>query len=150
MTKDSALRMALEALEMVKANADDWQERTGKEIKGWMQPVNNSITAIKEALQSNEQVEPVAWMRDDEMKAMVSDEKRAWILCGRSELIEDYTIPLFTHPPVPMAQPKPMTDEQIEAQKADWFHAELNLKPETIFRRGIRAAEAFHGIKENT
>ena len=49
-TQTEALKLALEALEMVKANADDWQERTGKEIKGWMQPVNNTITAIKEAL----------------------------------------------------------------------------------------------------
>ena len=49
---EEALKLALEALEMVKSNADDWQERTGKEIKGWMQPVNNSITAIKEALMS--------------------------------------------------------------------------------------------------
>jgi hypothetical protein len=62
-----ALKLALEALEMVKANADDWQERTGKEIKGWMQPVNNSITAIKEALaqpeqrSANKHLEPVAW-----------------------------------------------------------------------------------------
>jgi len=63
--KDAALKLALEALEMVKANADDWQERTGKEIKGWMQPVNNSITAIKESLaqpeeqQSCDKQEPV-------------------------------------------------------------------------------------------
>ena len=48
----------------------------------------------------------------------------------------------------PAPQRKPLTDEQIEAQKADWFHPELNLKPETIFHRGIRAAEAAHGIKE--
>jgi len=49
---------------------------------------------------------------------------------------------LYTTP----QQRKPLTDEQIEAQKPDWFQADL--KPESIFHRGVRAAEATHGIKE--
>jgi hypothetical protein len=57
--------------------------------------------------------EPVAWMRDDEMKAMVSDEKRAWILCGRSELIEEYNKPLYNTPP--QRTWVGLTPEEVEA-----------------------------------
>jgi len=39
---------------------------------------------------------------------------------------------------------KPLTLEQIEEQKPDWFQPDL--KPETIFHRGIRAAEKAHKI----
>ena len=42
--------------------------------------------------------EPVAWMRDDGMKAMVADEKRAWIECGRGQLVDDYNKPLYKIP----------------------------------------------------
>jgi hypothetical protein len=55
-----AMKLALEALDMVKTNADDWQERTGKQIKGWMQPVNNSITALRQAIEQAQKQEPVA------------------------------------------------------------------------------------------
>jgi tetratricopeptide (TPR) repeat protein len=56
--------------------------------------------------QTTQKQEPVAWMRDDEMKAMVSDEKRAWILCGQLELINDYNKPLYTSPQVAEPQPQ--------------------------------------------
>ena len=50
MTYIEVLKQALEALEKVKASADEWQERTGKEIKGWMQPVNDSITSLRQVM----------------------------------------------------------------------------------------------------
>jgi hypothetical protein len=49
--------------------------------------------------------EPVAWIRDDGMKAIVSDEKAAWIEAGQSDLVEDYNVPAYTTPP--SAQPAP-------------------------------------------
>ena len=48
--------------------------------------------------------EPVAWMRNDEFKAMTDVEKRGWIAADEgkagcwSNVVKDYTIPLYTHP----------------------------------------------------
>jgi hypothetical protein len=50
--------------------------------------------------QSTECVEPVAWMRNDKFKAMTDVEKQAWIAADDywSDLVKDYTIPLYTTP----------------------------------------------------
>ena len=48
-------------------------------------------------------VEPDAWMRHDSFKAMTDDEKAAWIESGNAEVVEEYTKPLFLHPPQPQA-----------------------------------------------
>jgi hypothetical protein len=50
------------------------------------------------ALAQQEQ-KPVAWMRNDGLKAMPADEKTAWAEADLYHLISDYTIPLYTHPP---------------------------------------------------
>jgi hypothetical protein len=42
--------------------------------------------------------EPVAWLRNDEMKAMPADEKAAWIEAGRLDIVADYTVPLYASP----------------------------------------------------
>jgi hypothetical protein len=65
-----------------------------------------SVEQAQPEANERSEVEPVAWMRDDEMKAMVSDEKRAWILCGQLELINDYNKPLYTSPQVAEPQPQ--------------------------------------------
>jgi len=86
-----ALKLALEALEYeARAYAVHNELQIPKTIR-------EAITAIKEALAQPEQ-EPVAWMRDDGMKAMVADEKRAWIECGRGQLVDDYNKPLYKRP----------------------------------------------------
>lgn len=52
--------------------------------------------------------------------------------------------PLYTSPP----KAAPLTDEKICALRGQWFQRDL--KPEIIFHRGIRAAEAAHGITPAT
>jgi len=81
-------------------------------IDGMQHQMQSSVDKAVNRMTQPEQ-EPVAWMRDDEMKAMVSDEKRAWILCGRSELIEDYNKPLYTTPP--QRTWVGLTPEEVEA-----------------------------------
>jgi hypothetical protein len=49
--------------------------------------------------QEKQQAEPAAWMRNDGLKAMPADEKTAWVEADLCDLISDYTIPLYTHPP---------------------------------------------------
>ena len=73
MDKDTALKLALEALE---ANFATWSAKT------------KAIPIIKEALAQPEQ-KPVAWMREDED---CTD-------CIVWEQTEEHTIPLYTAPP---------------------------------------------------
>jgi len=78
-----ALKLALEALSKVGYVPDAVNPH----------PISIAIAAVKEALAQPEQ-EPVAWMREDEMKAITSLEKDAWVECGRGELVGDYNKPL--------------------------------------------------------
>ena len=50
----------------------------------------------------------------------------------------------YTSPP---AQRKPLTDEELDKSLRE---AKLSIAPAVSFRTGFRAAEAAHGIKENT
>jgi hypothetical protein len=79
--------------------------------------------------------EPVAWLRVDGMKAMVADEKEAWIEAQQSELVAEYTIPLFTSPP----KRQPLTDETL-----------YELLYEKDFIQFARAIEAAHDIGDKT
>ena len=126
------MKQALEALENV------YFDRPEEHIK-------RIITSLRQAIEQAEKQEPVAWMRDDEMKAMVAIEKQAWIEAGRAELVEDYNKQLYTSPyvatPLPAQRPtecKPLTDEQIEALMDTYDVASIDY---------ARAIEAAHGIK---
>ena len=121
MTKDEALKLALDALE-----ADEFDMVVDK--NGHMvYRIEAAITAIKEALAQPEQ-EPVAWMREDED---CTD-------CIVWEQTEEHTIPLYTSPP----QRKPLTDEQLiaayESEQQGRYGDHI---------RSLRAIEAAHGIK---
>lgn len=99
---------------------------------------SKAIKALEEALASEqEQGEPVAWMRKDGMKAMVDVKKQAWIAADDywSEVVKDYTIPLYT---TPQPAQKPLTDEQIMQAAGDTLDV----------YSCARAIEAAHGIKE--
>ena len=144
MTKDEAMKLALEALEgadwyinqleLIVYSVDDegTHENRAK--------VQSAITAIKEALAQPEQ-EPVAWMfQHDETGRMnyVSNDgihNPAMFL----EMNPRYALvcPLYTTPP----QRKPLTDEEIS-----WIA--INNPP--MVHEFARAIEAAHGIKENT
>ena len=146
MTKEQAtreaLRMALEALEKMLFLA---------EHEGWegFDKQYEAITAIKKALQSNEQVEPVAWEGGEGWESL------AWELCANengeescNELIwEGGPIPepwgdrwmkyeseakrlialvhKHTHPPVPTAQPE---QEPVawRFRSGTWFNREVH------------------------
>jgi hypothetical protein len=82
MTKDEALKMAIEAISILKP--DNWVDKV---LQG------KAYSACNEALEQPTQ-EPVAWMSEEVLplnhiiKAVV-----------RREPDEQYTIPLYTHPP---------------------------------------------------
>ena len=95
MTKDEALKLALEALEKQVSMAGGWQSPA--EAK--------AITAIKEALAQPEQ-EPVTWR----YKIVDVFGRPAWTLkTPKSDTRVLESQPLYTSPP----QRKPLTDEEI-------------------------------------
>ena len=98
----------------------DWMNYQQGYMDGMSQAIADMALEKDKPQPKEPEQEPVAWMRDDEMKAMVSDEKRAWILCGRSELIEDYNKPLYTTPP--QRTWVGLTDEEID--ECDWGQSE--------------------------
>ena len=128
MTKDEALKLALEALKWSKPHAD-------AEIT-----YNEAITAIKEALAQQEQ-EPVTWR----YKIVDVFGRPAWTLkTPKSDTRVLESQPLYTTPP----QRKPLTDEEI-GNCID----EVNLKSQYghhhfgWHKQFARAIEAAHGIK---
>lgn len=114
MTQTEALKLALEALE----------QRYPFTVS-----IPKAITAIKEALanhipdatkmvarQSNEQVEPVAWV----WKYSDGDEEVTFLdpqFFSKEALGIASTIPLYTHPPVPTAQPKQLVEKFDELEQ---------------------------------
>jgi hypothetical protein len=117
MTKDEALKLALEALEDLGMKHF---ESTGEVL------YKETFTAIKEALAQPEQ-EPVAWAKFS---------AKGNIVDLLNEPDDGYT-PLYTTPP----QRKPLTDEEIETYRhmIDWT-------AHWSYINFARAIEAAHGI----
>ncbi len=127
MTKDEALRLALEALE-------EASDKTEPESNEWcMCKICRAIDAIKAALEAKD--EPVAWQYRD---ANDDGTWTAWNGCDKRLTESDWrkVRPLYTTPP----QRKPLTDEQIE-ELWDSTSSYYNV---CDFARAIEAA---HGIK---
>ena len=123
MTKDEALRLALEALENSEPNKrrgdDDYREI------GWMEH-REAITAIKAALEAKD--EPV----QNQLMALIDENQRL-----RAELKFNTTPP----------QRKPLTDEEIQdALEAEFLGSDLKRNWQDDLRVA-RAIEAAHGIK---
>ena len=128
MTKDEALRLALEALKFDRA----WLETDAPKM-AWDKN-NEAITAIREALAQPEQ-EPVAWMHPEAYKTHFTT-------VPSPDMIENgYWQPLYTSPP----HRKPLTDEEIGLLTTGngWSHLET-----PALAKFARAIEAAHGIKE--
>ena len=124
MTKDEALKLALEALEADELDMVD--DGSGNMVFRKEQ----AITAIKEALAQQEQ-EPVAWISTGPARMIHwTADKPAY---------GDDWVPLYTAPP----QRKPLTDEDIER-----IVREARVKERGIGYTIARAIEAAHGIKE--
>jgi hypothetical protein len=125
MTKDEALDLALEALEL-----------HGKQyphmVKGYCL---DAITAIKQALAAPVQ-EPVAWID--------VDEKGAWSgLRYWSEPDNRHEVALYATPPAAQRQWTGLTDEEIESLDCvylNWLdYEEVEIKGEKEFARAIEA-----------
>ena len=130
MTKDEALKLALEALKLDKA----WLETDAPKMA--RDKNNEAITAIKEALAQPEQ-EPVATL--DDLEQEIYENTRQFVSCDVMEwMLKRY----YTTPP----QRKPLTDEEISSL---WdghtvpVFGEIGINP-IVFARAIEAA---HGIK---
>jgi hypothetical protein len=136
MTKDEALKLALEALEIEEAQTHYPSQ--------WLL---KAITAIKEALANDAlekkaenarelglNYEPVAWITEWESKYS-SGKILDYIAHTRGEKVE-YT-PLYTTPP----QRKPLTDEEIDEL------SRTMVKGNKSVNWLCRAIEAAHGIK---
>ena len=141
MTKDEALRLALEALEtkyIVNCGA-------------WRVQQDQAITAIKAALEAKD--EPVAW-RYDQAKYRTNDLRgRQWAFNVFSqarpymdEMVQNVT-PLYTTPP----QRKPLTDEEIHqifiANSVVVDNGNAYMVAGLRALNITRAIEAAHGIK---
>ena len=117
MTKDEALRLALEALE----SGEKMQNGRLVWIEHDISLVKQAITAIKAALEAKD--EPVAW-RYDQAKYRTNDLRgRQWAFNVFSqarpymdEMVQNVT-PLYTTPPQSLL----LTDEPIENAIHAWF-----------------------------
>jgi hypothetical protein len=151
MTKDEALRLALEALTVL---LDEWTPARQAQLKGM-----DAITAVKAALLSRSdgeaKDEPVAWaffFEDGEVSNELFDTREH----GEKWLLSDDCLwagslkPLYTIQP----QRKPLTDEEIQqifianSVVVDNGNAYMVAGLRTV--NIARAIEAAHGIKDNT
>ena len=101
MNEREALKLALEALEgmyIPNFTMDD-------------SPINNAITAIKEALAQPEQ-EPVAWMRHDGARVTTAADRKNY-----PDYETRYSVPLYTTPP--QRTWVGLTDEEFEKMLND-------------------------------
>ena len=138
MTKDEALKRALEALEADELDMVD--DGSGNMVFRKEQ----AIAAIKKALAQEQ--EPVAWgVFDDNLHDMffAKEEAQEMVrLKGDGSTVK----PLYTTPP----QRKPLTDEEI--WKFWWSRPEVpeseDDSMEEEFVAAVRAVLAAHGIKE--
>ena len=134
MTKDEALKLALEAL--IDLGADDYEG------------FGDVLDALEEALAQPEQ-EPVAWVSTTELLVM-----RGNALGGAKEwrislglVKQDGDVGLYTTPP----QRKPLTDEEILADETLRYYFGLNGGAGPVSKQGrkiVNAIEALHNIKE--
>jgi hypothetical protein len=148
MTKDEAMKMALEALECLKRDFDADQFEWGI--------ADEAITAIEEALAQPEQ-EPVAWEQfypdigKPKFVAQPEQEPLAWINDMGTHIdlnVSGRGIPLYTTPP----QRKTFNHHEFGYW---WFEYGSGLHPlkgedqeEHAYRVAAAAWQAAHGIKE--
>jgi hypothetical protein len=124
MTKDEALRLALEALEYEAQKGNDNAYQFERE-------------AIKAALEAKD--EPVAW-------AMLHDNGHFIDAIHPNEHARvegEYITPLYTTPP----QRKPLTEKELNVLGTQWHFNLLETKDKTELFAFARAIEAAHGIK---
>ena len=158
MTKDEALKLALEALEEAADAIDSWGSyasgyfQVKHDLEGDISKAKSAITAIRETLSQPEQ-EPVVWMYQDKTSHAVKFQRHMSNFVDHSKTSEIplYSEPLANHelqcvcgavwcgdemvhlPNKAPPQRKPLTDEEID--KLPWGPHEGN--PMT-FAEGLR------------
>ena len=146
MTKDEALRLALEALEeytSVVTSVND--PNTWVKVADGGKPAKEAITAIKAALEAKD--EPVAWISPTELLVMRGNAlggAKDWrVNVGLKP--EDGDVGLYTTTP----QRKPLTQQQINQMMADagWQNSAIRQADLDKVKKVARAIEAAHGIK---
>jgi len=129
MTKDTALRLALRALESTGEN--NGYHGVTQYFDETM--VDQAITAIKAALEAKD--EPVAWMYEVNHAHTCLD-----LFEPPDDAYDEGTLyPLYTTPP----QRTPITDEDIRQAN----HHMVCGAYDYSFKQGVRWAEKVHGIK---
>jgi len=98
-------------------------------------PINNCITALRQAIEQAEKQEPYGYFRYD-------IRLDAWVQSRDS----DQGVAFYTHPP--KREWVELTDEQIE-EIADGYLVDYRI-PAGCALNFARDIEAAHGIKENT
>jgi len=145
MTKDEALKWALEALENSRIFVTSREKIKHPEGTDWY---DERISAIKEALAQEQ--EPLAWKlvpikpTDEMLKAMDECSMEGYderLYAGHAASVYMAAVDVAPTPP----QRKPLTDEQI-----DHIAKNYALNNPTTPLHFARAIEAAHGIKENT
>ena len=126
MTKDEALKMALEAVEEAVDCAKNGY------ISNYLDDWENAITAIKEALAQPEQ-EPVAWMSP----SWIDPDTRGWQSDSFESIPIEGWLPIYTTPP--QRTWVGLTDEEIsdlwcEVSNTDFVTADTH-----VFARAIEA-----------
>jgi len=125
MTKDEALRLALEAFEYIEHN-----------YMSLPAPATKAITAIKAALEAN-----------DEPVGLIESLKDAQPCCGQYETCWRACTPRGKFIGQRDAQRKPLTDEEIQdALEAEFLGSDAKRNWQDDLRVA-RAIEAAHGIK---
>jgi len=130
MTKDEALRLALEALEMSDICADDCKCTRKRAING----IKAALEAKDEPFEYWNAVE--GWVKIEEVRDHFDS-----VGCGTIyKTSGEDRVPLYTTPP----QRKPLTDEEIEDA---WASCEVDWDDKVNVITLARAIEAAHGIK---
>jgi hypothetical protein len=132
MSKDEALRIAMEALEVANSLVDGYYLEKGK---AWLPEIEEAIAAIKVALEAKD--EPVACVIDGDLYFHHEIDWEDLAYQGHGIEL------LYTTPP----QRKPLTDEEIYTEARN--HEKFAKDGREWFDRGsfARAIEAAHGIK---
>jgi hypothetical protein len=143
MTKDEALRLALEALEKTQSSLaqcfGSHKSEEGDRHRA-LAYSRTTISAIKAALEAKD--EPVAWVYSEFWQHLEN------LNCGTA-----YRLPGIGRQPLYTTQPqrKPLTDDEI--WKFWWARPAVpdgeDDSMEAQFVAAVRAIEATHGIKEN-
>jgi phage-related minor tail protein len=130
MTLRKAAQQALEALRAMQSYAA--AERKGLRI------CDEAITALKAALEQEQEQEPVSWITDPlNWYERYSEQVQKMTRIAQPE--HGYVVPLYAHPP--RRDWQGLTDEEIDALKGNvWGSSGIAPRSASAFARAVEAA----------